>query len=272
MKTPRCCFVGMRIGRKTLRRSLSASRRPFATFLARARVALAGLRPYSLSAARRRTTEQGLSCTKSWQGLRPLFLRTRTSRSRRGHATFYTSTPKGPKPSPRRSPRRRDRPPESRPSQGRGAVREVQIRQGLGAQSGAGEAGLHRADGPCHDEEEIFYPACKEAVEEDQMNEAYVEHDGAKVLIAELIRSTPDQQFYDAKMTVLSEEIKHHVKEEERPAKASFPSARSRPRYGGARGEAGGAQGPSCSNSSRPADSDTEDASFTGHKLEQASL
>ena len=45
-------------------------------------------------------------------------------------------------------------------------------------------------------EEEIFYPACKEAVDEDQMNEAYVEHDGAKVMIAELLASSPDQQFY----------------------------------------------------------------------------
>ena len=64
-------------------------------------------------------------------------------------------------------------------------------------------------------EEEIFYPACKEAVEEDLSNEAYVEHDGAKVLIAELTGSGPENEFYDAKMKVLSEQIKHHVKEEE---------------------------------------------------------
>jgi Hemerythrin HHE cation binding domain len=78
----------------------------------------------------------------------------------------------------------------------------------------------------CTIEEEIFYPACKEAVEKDQMNEAYVEHDGAKVMIAELLASTPDQQFYDAKMKVLSEEIKHHVKEEERPGDGVFAQAR----------------------------------------------
>jgi Hemerythrin HHE cation binding domain len=78
----------------------------------------------------------------------------------------------------------------------------------------------------CTIEEEIFYPACKEAVEEDQMNEAYVEHDGAKVMIAELLGSSPDQQFYDAKMTVLSEEIKHHVKEEEAPGNGVFAQAR----------------------------------------------
>ncbi len=64
-------------------------------------------------------------------------------------------------------------------------------------------------------EEEIFYPAVKEAVQEDMMEEAYVEHDGAKFLIAEIIAGSPDDPFYDAKVKVLSEEIKHHVKEEE---------------------------------------------------------
>ncbi len=66
-------------------------------------------------------------------------------------------------------------------------------------------------------EEEIFYPACREAgVEDDMMDEASVEHDGAKVLIAELEAGKPDDAFYDAKVKVLSEEIKHHVKEEEK--------------------------------------------------------
>ncbi len=66
-------------------------------------------------------------------------------------------------------------------------------------------------------EEEIFYPACREAgVESDMMDEANVEHDGAKVLIAELENGSPDDEFYDAKVKVLSEEIKHHVKEEEK--------------------------------------------------------
>ncbi len=64
-------------------------------------------------------------------------------------------------------------------------------------------------------EEEIFYPACRGEVEDDKMDEAYVEHDGAKVMIAEIVASEPDQEFYDAKVKVLSEEIKHHVKEEE---------------------------------------------------------
>ena len=66
-------------------------------------------------------------------------------------------------------------------------------------------------------EEEIFYPACRKAgVESDKMDEANVEHDGAKTLIAELEAGSPDDEFHDAKVKVLSEEIRHHVKEEEK--------------------------------------------------------
>jgi hemerythrin superfamily protein len=64
-------------------------------------------------------------------------------------------------------------------------------------------------------EEEIFYPAVKEYIDEEIHDEAYVEHDGAKMLIAEILAGSPDDDFYDAKVKVLSEEIKHHVKEEE---------------------------------------------------------
>jgi hemerythrin HHE cation binding domain-containing protein len=64
-------------------------------------------------------------------------------------------------------------------------------------------------------EEEIFYPACQGKIGEDISEEAYVEHDGAKMLIAEIAASSPEDDFYDAKVHVLSEEIKHHVKEEE---------------------------------------------------------
>ncbi|UPT63894.1 MAG: hemerythrin domain-containing protein [Hyphomonadaceae bacterium JAD_PAG50586_4] len=64
-------------------------------------------------------------------------------------------------------------------------------------------------------EEEIFYPAIKEAVEEEIYTEAHVEHDGAKMLIAEILDGDPDDEFYDANVKVLSEMIKHHVKEEE---------------------------------------------------------
>lgn len=75
-------------------------------------------------------------------------------------------------------------------------------------------------------EEEIFYPACKDAVDEDLGNEAYVEHDGAKVLIAEIAQGTPEDEFYDAKVKVLSEMIEHHVKEEEKPGEGYFAQAR----------------------------------------------
>ncbi len=64
-------------------------------------------------------------------------------------------------------------------------------------------------------EEEIFYPACEGKVEEDLLKEAYVEHDGAKVLIAEIEAGGPDDDYYDAKVKVLSEQIEHHVEEEE---------------------------------------------------------
>jgi hemerythrin superfamily protein len=67
-------------------------------------------------------------------------------------------------------------------------------------------------------EEEIFYPAFIEATgDKDMHHEAVVEHAGAKSLIAEIQAMSPDDDYYDAKVTVLSEMIKHHVKEEEQP-------------------------------------------------------
>ena len=66
-------------------------------------------------------------------------------------------------------------------------------------------------------EEDIFYPACTGEIEEKVVKEAYVEHDGAKVLIAEIKGGGPGDDFYDAKVKVLSEMIKHHVREEEQP-------------------------------------------------------
>jgi hypothetical protein len=66
-------------------------------------------------------------------------------------------------------------------------------------------------------EEEIFYPAFLEATqEEDIHHEAEVEHDGAKKPIAEIETIGPDDEYYDAKVKVLSEMIKHHVNEEEK--------------------------------------------------------
>ncbi len=75
-------------------------------------------------------------------------------------------------------------------------------------------------------EEDIFYPACEGKVEEDLLKEAYVEHDSAKVLIAEIEAGGPDDAFYDAKVKVLSEMIEHHVKEEEQRVEGMFSQAR----------------------------------------------
>jgi hypothetical protein len=75
-------------------------------------------------------------------------------------------------------------------------------------------------------EEEIFYPACEGKVDEDLLKESYVEHDGAKVLIAEIMNGGPRDDFYDAKVTVLQEEIEHHVEEEERRMEGLFAQAR----------------------------------------------
>lgn len=75
-------------------------------------------------------------------------------------------------------------------------------------------------------EEEIFYPACEGAVEDDMLKEAYVEHDGAKLLINEIEAGGPDDAFYDAKVKVLSEEIEHHVEEEEKRVEGMFSQAR----------------------------------------------
>jgi hypothetical protein len=75
-------------------------------------------------------------------------------------------------------------------------------------------------------EEDVFYPACEGAVEEDLLKEAYVEHDAAKVLIAEIEAGGPDDDFYDAKVKVLSEQIAHHVEEEEKRVDGMFSQAR----------------------------------------------
>ncbi|MGZ8239509.1 MAG: hemerythrin domain-containing protein [Methylobacter sp.] len=74
-------------------------------------------------------------------------------------------------------------------------------------------------------EEEIFYPAVRAAINDDDlMNEADVEHAGAKNLIAQLEAMTPaHDDHYDATVTVLGESIEHHVKEEEAEM---FPKAK----------------------------------------------
>jgi hypothetical protein len=64
-------------------------------------------------------------------------------------------------------------------------------------------------------EEEIFYPEERGEVEDDLLDEAYVEHQSAKQMIAEIEKMKPSDEFYDAKVKVLGEYVKHHVKEEE---------------------------------------------------------
>src|SRR4051812_18135535 len=76
-------------------------------------------------------------------------------------------------------------------------------------------------------EEEIYYPAIRGKVEEDALDEAYVEHDSAKLLINELEAAEPDESFYDAKVKVLSELIEHHVKEEEKQRDNLFQQTRA---------------------------------------------
>jgi hypothetical protein len=119
-------------------------------------------------------------------------------------------------------------------------------------------------------EEEIFYPACQEKVEDDLRLEGYVEHDGAKVLIAELEGSSPDNEFYGAKMTVLCEQIKHHVKEEEKPGDGLFAQARKAGLDMDALGEELAARKQELLAEIKKAGLPApETRSFTGHKMER---
>ncbi|MBI3229871.1 MAG: hemerythrin domain-containing protein [Burkholderiales bacterium] len=79
------------------------------------------------------------------------------------------------------------------------------------------------ADQICHEllmhaqiEEQIFYPAVRKPIHDDAlMDEALVEHANAKELIEQIMAMDPDDELYDAKVKVLSEQIEHHVGEEE---------------------------------------------------------
>jgi hemerythrin superfamily protein len=73
-------------------------------------------------------------------------------------------------------------------------------------------------------EEEIFYPAIRKAIDDsDLLDEALVEHAGAKDLIAQLEDAAADDDLYNAKVTVLGEQIEHHVQDEEG---SMFPKAK----------------------------------------------
>ena len=94
-------------------------------------------------------------------------------------------------------------------------------------------------------EEEIFYPAAREVgIKRDLMDEAEVEHQSAKSLIGQIKSMTPADRTYDAKVTVLSEFIDHHVEEEE---SQMFPLCRrSSMNLRGARRGNGGPQSRAC--------------------------
>lgn len=65
-------------------------------------------------------------------------------------------------------------------------------------------------------EEELFYPPAREKTGDfDLLDEAVVEHDGAKILVAQIESMLPGQPLYDAKVKVLGEQVRHHVEEEE---------------------------------------------------------
>jgi hypothetical protein len=75
-------------------------------------------------------------------------------------------------------------------------------------------------------EEEVFYPAVRDVVEHDMMDEAQVEHDSVKALIRSLQTGSPADPFYDAKVSVLKEQVEHHVYEEERQRGSMFSQVR----------------------------------------------
>lgn len=90
------------------------------------------------------------------------------------------------------------------------STRSAKKKQGLVAQI-CNELSVH-----AQVEEEIFYPAVKAALKDKELvPEAQVEHQSLKDLIAQVKDKTPDGEMFDAKIKVMSEYVKHHVKEEQ---------------------------------------------------------
>ena len=86
------------------------------------------------------------------------------------------------------------------------------------------DTALHELKVHTEIEEEIFYPAVRQAIAEDELlDEATVEHQSAKHLIGELEGSRPGDDLFDARFTVLGEYVKHHIREEQREI---FPLAK----------------------------------------------
>lgn len=75
-------------------------------------------------------------------------------------------------------------------------------------------------------EEQVFYPAVRDIVGDDMMDEAQVEHDSAKGLILSLQQAEPGDDYYEAKVSVLKEQVEHHVYEEERQRGSIFAEVR----------------------------------------------
>ena len=75
-------------------------------------------------------------------------------------------------------------------------------------------------------EEEIFYPAFQGKIEDMTLDEALVEHDAAKLLVNDIDAGSPEDEYFDAKVSGLSEEIKHHVREEEKRGDGMFAQCR----------------------------------------------
>ncbi len=76
-------------------------------------------------------------------------------------------------------------------------------------------------------EEEILYPELRGKIEDADLDEALVEHDGAKLLINEIEAGSAADGFFEAKVKVLKEQIEHHVEEEESEADNIFAQARA---------------------------------------------
>ena len=83
---------------------------------------------------------------------------------------------------------------------------------------------LHRIERAAQVEEEIFYPAIKQASRTRTRPEATVEHATLKDLIAQVEGVEPDGEMFDARIKVMSEYVKHHVKEEQ---EEMFPKAKA---------------------------------------------
>lgn len=77
-------------------------------------------------------------------------------------------------------------------------------------------------------EEEVFYPACRDAqVDGGVLDEAQIEHDTAKILIGGLLRHEPDSPYFEARMAVLAEYVRHHIAEEEKSGCGIFARAKA---------------------------------------------